>query len=277
MSWCRDCLFMLAALLLLSVNASAQDDPWVDLSIDGNPVGAPSPELESLAPPQHGPNAWPLTITSFVSSRLARTITIPIVCNAGATSSNPDANITVFAYLYVNGSLVSWTSGWGYSPAVHLEVGVEPGLADKTVECHLYAAGASAWASGTLLARSPADLTRAPDVDDTWTYWQLGAYHLYRIWQVWDNYELAWNYANFPVTESYSYGSNGCNLSVEIGGWYTNNQGRFNDTYGSTTPIPACRVVPNCVTYTTQSISVAGKPFSHSVEWRCDRVTIGRN
>jgi hypothetical protein len=130
----------------------------------------------------------------------------------------------------------------------------------------------------TVEPRVPADLKKA-DVADDYTFNGLGDYLRVRTWQVWDNYQLHWTYANMPISENYSYGQNGCNITVAIASGYTQPNGTFPDRYGNyngTSTIPACQVVPSCTTQTTQTIYVAGTPFSHGVTWGCTDVQISR-
>jgi hypothetical protein len=96
---------------------------------------------------------------------------------------------------------------------------------------------------------------------------------------VWDNFGLEWNYANFPVTETYDIIQNGCNISISTRSATTNSQGRFADQYGDpdgTYRILMCDQSPQCTTTTTQNITVAGVPFSHGVTWGCSDVQITR-
>jgi len=83
-----------------------------------------------------------------------------------------------------------------------------------------------------------------------------------------------------PVTGSYTRGTNGCNISILTGPLvYTNSSGRFVDRYGNTQAgqgIPACKVVPTCITYRTQKYIIADVSFSHAVTWRCDNVVVNR-
>lgn len=99
-----------------------------------------------------------------------------------------------------------------------------------------------------------------------------------------DQYGQAWNFANMPVSESFAgiAGQNGCNISIATGSASTNSQGRFQDQYGNYTgqpnPIPACAPPYNlqCTSAFTQTISVAGFPFSHQVTYGCTDVQISR-
>lgn len=82
-----------------------------------------------------------------------------------------------------------------------------------------------------------------------------------------------------PVSETYSIGQNGCNIQVATDSGFTQPDGTFPDQYGNhngTSTIPACLTVPTCTTQTTQTITVAGTPFSHGVTYGCSDVQISR-
>jgi hypothetical protein len=116
-------------------------------------------------------------------------------------------------------------------------------------------------------------------VADQYTYTGPGNYLRTRTWQVWDNYGLHWTYANMPVSESFSISQNGCNIQVATGSGFTQSDGTFPDKYGNhdgNSTIPACLTVPTCTTQTTQTITVAGTPFSHGVTYGCSDVQISR-
>jgi hypothetical protein len=138
--------------------------------------------------------------------------------------------------------------------------------------CYIEGGGVFAWATRTIAAREPSALSRSAD---DFTYTSFGNYNRYIEYQIWDNYDLPWTYAGYPVTESYDKASDGCNLTIETGGGPTNGEGRFYDNYGTLgSTIPACAVVPQCETVTTQHISVAGHTFYNSVIWRCSGVDV---
>lgn len=142
---------------------------------------------------------------------------------------------------------------------------------------YTYFAEFSSNSQTTIEPRKPQDLKSVPP--DQYTYSSPGDFLRTRIWQVWDNYTLPWNYANFPVTESYDISQNGCNIQIATASAATNNQGRFQDQYGNfdgSHPIPACVQAPQCTTQTTQTIIVAGVPFSHGVTYTCSDVQISR-
>ena len=122
------------------------------------------------------------------------------------------------------------------------------------------------------------DLLSVPP--DTFTYTAPGDYLRTRIWQVYDNYQLPWTYANFPVTEAFNEaGPNSCGLTIQTGSTVTNGDGRFQDQYGDwdgNHPILQCRIDPTCTSPFTQTITVAGVPFSHGVTYGCSDVQITR-
>ena len=116
---------------------------------------------------------------------------------------------------------------------------------------------------------------------DNTTYEGLGAYAHNRIWQVYLLDGITrWQYVG-PVVESFSPPPGGCNLTVSTRTAQTNNVGRFTDCYGTLClpnlpPIPACAVNPNCTTSKTQTISVMGVPFAHTVTFGCTDASISR-
>jgi hypothetical protein len=149
---------------------------------------------------------------------------------------------------------------------------VDATLAARTVTCEIYVADTygSVYASDSAQVppRIPQDLKSVPS--DSFTYTAPGDYLRVRTWQVWDNYDLPWNYGNMPVNESYTIGSNGCNIQIATSTASTNSEGRFEDRYGNfdgNHTIPACAIPQHqqCITESTQTISVAGYPFSHGV------------
>jgi hypothetical protein len=139
----------------------------------------------------------------------------------------------------------------------------------------------SADSQSTIQPRVPKDLKKSESVLDQYTYSSPGDYLRVRTWQVWDNYDLHWTYANFPVSERYDVppNTNGCNIQVATSSGFTQADGTFPDRYGNydgSHPIPACVPLPQCTTQTTQTITVAGVPFSHNVTFGCSDVQISR-
>jgi hypothetical protein len=139
--------------------------------------------------------------------------------------------------------------------------------------------------------RTPGDLVSVPP--DYWQYVDLGNYLLRRTWQVLDQSGAPYNYGNITVNEAYSALTNGCNIVVSQGRGTTNSGGRFCDKYGNDTGIsdpgcttnPAdsnphniqyCYSNPQCTSQFTQTISIVGFPFSHSVTYACTSVEISR-
>jgi hypothetical protein len=139
--------------------------------------------------------------------------------------------------------------------------------------------------------RTPGDLVSVPP--DYWQYVDLGNYLLRRTWQVLDQSGAPYNYGNMTVNEAYSALTNGCNIVVSQGRGTTNSGGRFCDKYGNDTGIsdpgcttnPAdsnphniqyCYSNPQCTSQFTQTISIVGFPFSHSVTYACTSVEISR-
>lgn len=203
------------------------------------------------------------------------------MCEGFAASSAEWLTAEVYLALkkggYTVAARVFYANYWGatYSVGDWIEAGLDP----LTISCEIYVAdlygSVSASDSAQLPARAPVDVRVSSE--DYW-YFSPGHYLKHRIYQVWDNYDLAWNYANFPVTESYTTGDNGCNISVATGSGFTDSDGRFPDDYGTDANappgIPACQSRPSCRTDTRQTVVVAGVSFSHDVIWRCGNVDI---
>jgi hypothetical protein len=177
---------------------------------------------------------------------------------------------------------VATASAGGSQVSTHLDVSGEFGHYRIVTTERLYCSCGMAYLtpSGgqTIEVPLPGGLKSIPP--DTTTYQGLGAYAHSRIWQVYllDG-TTRWQYVA-PVTESFSPAPGGCNLTILTATTKTNSVGRFTDCYGSLClnlpPIPACAVDPNCSTSKTQTISVMGVPFSHTVTFRCTGVSISR-
>ena len=82
-----------------------------------------------------------------------------IRCSGGATSINPDADITVAIFIYVQGSLIAFNSAWGYSPSVSVTGTVPYADYARTVECYLEAPFVWARAVGTIQPQCGDDRT----------------------------------------------------------------------------------------------------------------------
>jgi hypothetical protein len=193
---------------------------------------------------------------------------------------------TYDARLYGPGdTLLKQRSDWAYKPSFSTELTIdltdpEPGIYRYTIDWwiedyYLF----QRQGQTTLVPREPADLARAGEYPDSFVYTGPGDYLLTRVWQVWDNYGLRWNYDNMPISEWFNIQTNGCNIQIATSDATTNAYGRFQDKYGNYDgqhPIQYCQVNPNCVTGSRQTIQVAGVDFSHDVTWRCSSVNVAR-
>lgn len=79
--------------------------------------------------------------------------TIDLRCAGGARSGNPDADIDIWIYIWVEGSgTVASATARGYSPSAVASRTIETVPYDRRIECSIYAGFASAFATGTILA-----------------------------------------------------------------------------------------------------------------------------
>lgn len=224
--------------LVCTGNASVEYSGGVLLRIEVQ-IMAPNGQLKARACDPH--NCWTSAYTP--SNPISRTVTYQVDLN-----SDPTGNYTC---------VVSGTAQLDYTDFVDFSSG-----GSQTVE-----------------PRVPADLKKSANVPDTYTFTGPGNYLRTRTWQVWDNYQLTWTYANMPVNESYTISQNGCNIQIATASAVTQPDGTFTDKYGNhdgSSTIPACISVPSCTTQSTQTITVAGTPFSHGVTWGCSDVQISR-
>jgi hypothetical protein len=162
-------------LLMAIVNASAQaTDPWVDVTVSYSPrplsvartVPSADPRItlvsggaatHVLSRSPHAIRSGPIahTRTTATTNRLGTTNDVTISCMGGGTSVNPDQNIFVMLYLYVDGELVQTSSAWGYSPTATLQRNIAILPWDQPVECDIAAPGVSAQARDTIAGECP--------------------------------------------------------------------------------------------------------------------------
>lgn len=79
--------------------------------------------------------------------------TVQLGCWGGARSGNPDADITIWVEIWLEGSgVVASAQSTGYMPSAHATTEVETVDYDRRVECYVIAGGPYAQAGGTLNA-----------------------------------------------------------------------------------------------------------------------------
>lgn len=201
----------------------------------------------------------------------------------GCSHSNYFSTVSV----YSPSNRSSSSSAGGLTASTSIPIAAEFGnytiATSGTYQCSCIFGGTAGFGGGqTVPVRRPADLRSVPP--DNFTYWSLGNYLLTRIWQVYDDQGQTWTRSGTSVSESFQTVTNGCNLTIEPASEpvATNNQGRFNDKYGSLTDnpnaIPGCLPPYNgtCTSSFTQTISVGGVAFPHQVTYGCTSVSISR-
>jgi hypothetical protein len=208
-------------------------------------------------------------------------VVFTVYCTGAVWMPLPENYIEVYQGLFVDGSLRDqrWEVGFGYVP-IATQTSATIDRTDVRVECDQTSNWTSESVQRIYTRRHPYDLLNMPE-SEVFTFYELGNYNRYRIYQVKDNYRTDYTYSGTSVTESYDIPqqTNGCNLSIEVGPTISlNNQGRFYDNYGTRgQKIPACSVAPNCTTASTQTINVEnGYIFMTAVEWSCNGVTVNR-
>lgn len=203
-------------------------------------------------------------------------ITVETGCYGSAWFDDQTYYHYLSIYVWSEGTSIASGSVQGVG-STYLEVR-GPTTARRTqrlIECSLDAGGYGGYHSYYLPARDPVDLTT---VLDNFSYVSFGNYERLRHYAVSDNYSRRYGYSDAPVFEAYSISNNGCNLTLATASAYLNGSGEFDDRYTTFgQAIPACAVVPNCVTQSTQTIDIDfAASFSHSVDWSCTNVAVNR-
>jgi hypothetical protein len=168
----RQVLFVLSVSCVLLLVASvaevgAQGNVWINyFTVD---QGDPAPSWASGQRPEGAPRFGRSAIESLGSSssratgprygeRPARTrsvrdvparadassSTVSLSCSGGAVAWDPDDDIFVTLYMYVDGQLIGTTSAWGYSPTAYLQRDVAVMPEDQQAVCDASAVGETA-------------------------------------------------------------------------------------------------------------------------------------
>jgi hypothetical protein len=185
--------------------------------------------------------------------------------------------IRIYLELTVDGVLAARGSAQAQGCVSHtISAGFTVDRSDRYLECRVVESwsGGESVSSGTVPRRAPEQILTSLD---RFTYFGFGNYERYDVYDVIDNYRVAYGYSGTPVEEAFVVQSNGCNLRFITGQATLNNEGRFSDTYTTFgSPIPACAVDPSCTTSTVQIVDIEGfYSFSHAVTWKCDDVVVG--
>jgi len=202
--------------------------------------------------------------------RMVSHTTHTIRCVAGATSNNPDADIDIFGYLFVDGALVDFKTARGYTPSVGLNATVPSADYDRRVVCEVYAGSASAFGSGTLLAVDSPFVGVGSDSQNWWwnDRWRRDIWY-----QVYHQDGRTWSRGG-EVWEEWDRWYNPCQLDLqtEIAA-QVNSNGQFLDTYYSVPRDPAC------VLHATQRfrLTTASLLTIHEIHyWRFDNTGVWR-
>lgn len=162
-------------------------------------------------------------------------LSVQVTCTGGVFTPLNDDYIDIWLGLFANGSLRAqeWQAGYGYVTA-YAASSILIDRTDVPVSCEL----SSNWVSDS---RSRVYPRRAPSVVESdsyspFTYYGLGNYERVKYYSVTDNYGLRYGYAGAAVNENWTIDqqNNGCNITgVETSSATLNNEGRFQDTYGT--------------------------------------------
>jgi len=245
----------------LPLSTQAQESAWIDeLSADGQPIAArsrPGYRLARLEPSGGGfqlldcPDRrnvmfsralWSvargegLELSAFRAARVVSHTTHTLRCLAGATSANPDADIDIFGYLVVDGTLVDFKTARGYTPSVALIATVPSADYDRRVVCE----GLRGFGFRHGQRDSPC---RRFTVCRSWgqSWWWNDRWRRDIWYQIYHQDGRTWSRGG-DVWEEWHRWYNPCALSIETAIGTVNPSGQFLDTYYSAIRDPACVV-----------------------------------
>jgi hypothetical protein len=190
-------------------SSAARDDAWIDyLTIDNDePEEIPASEGDSATLPS----------------------THTIRCLGGATSNDPERDITVQVQIWVDGRLEGLSSAWGYSPSALATATVPSVDYERPVAC--YAMAPAVWAA----AYGSIAVWQTPREEISWegfSYWWDGRFRRDVYYQVWHFDGAPWQRGG-EIWEEWAIWHNPCNIGFQrnLLGASLDNFGRFVDSY----------------------------------------------
>lgn len=203
-----------------------------------------------------------------------------ISCTAGVFTPLNDDYLMIWLGLVVDGTIRAqdWQQGEGYVTA-YAAASVVIDRSDVHAECALTSNWISDYRSRVYTRRTPTQVSS--DSYSPFMYYGLGNYERVKFYNVIDNYGVPYGYTDAAVEEEWVINEhgNGCNIvGISTGSANLNNEGRFEDTYGTLgQPLAACAVVPDCTSILQQEYTIDGvSHFMHNAAFGCYDVVVGR-
>lgn len=195
-------------------------------------------------------------------------------CISQTWVNDPSMLVFASANLSHDGRHVAQQTVWGLGTAYAYVSGpVTIGRRDTDLVCDVNSSFGGETLRYTYPARTPINVNSSLDMFE---FFAVGDYERLRNYVVTDNYGTRYGYTDTIVDESYTIADNGCNIIIAENDGMLNADGEFADRYRTTPRIAMCDVDPSCVTRTTQTYTIASRIFSHSVNWSCTNVEVGR-